>query len=128
MSGQLDWSLAISLDRASSEPLSGQLAAALQSRIESGILATGTRLPTTRELALALGVNRGTVQAAYRILQQAGLARGRVGSGTEVRAASGTPPPFDPAELLSERVAGLSPEDSPAAGAELVADFARLTP
>ena len=128
MTGQLDWSSAVSLDRASNEPLSGQLAAALQSKIESGILADGTRLPTTRELAVALGVNRGTVQAAYRILQEAGLARGRVGSGTEVRAFSATPPPFDPEDLLSERVAGLSPEDSPAAGAELVADFSRLTP
>src|SRR5262249_45923422 len=35
---------------------------------------------------------------------------------------------FDPDDLLSERVAGLSTEDSPAGGADLVADFSRLTP
>jgi DNA-binding transcriptional MocR family regulator len=128
MTGQLDWSSVIALDRASGEPLSGQLAAALEQRISSGELASGTRLPTTRDLAAALRVNRGTVQAAYRILQAAGLALGRVGSGTEVRASTATPPPFDPDDLLSARVAGLSPEDAPAASAHLVADFSRLTP
>lgn len=128
MASQLDWSSAIALDRASDEPLSGQLAAALESRIAAGILPSGSRLPTTRDLASALKINRGTVQAAYRILQDAGLARGRVGSGTEVRASNATPSPFDPEDLLSERVAGLSPEDSPAAGADIVADFSRLTP
>jgi DNA-binding transcriptional MocR family regulator len=128
MTSQLDWSSAISLDRASGESLSGQLALALQQRIASGGLASGTRLPTTRELATVLKINRGTVQAAYRILQEAGLARGRVGSGTEVSAALAQPPAFDPDDLLSERVAGISFEDSPAGGAELVADFSRLTP
>ena len=44
------------------------------------------RLPTTRELAAALGINRGTVQAAYRRLQETGSSTGRVGSGTVVRA------------------------------------------
>src|SRR5439155_6631184 len=65
---------------------------------------------------------------AYRILQDAGLARGRVGSGTVVSAAAPAPAPFDADALLSARVAGLAPEDSPASGAALVADFSRLTP
>src|SRR5215471_1311513 len=101
MAGQLDWSSAIELNRASDESLSGQLASALQQKISSGVLPSGSRLPTTRELALALGVNRGTVQAAYRILQEAGLAKGRVGSGTEVSASPTPPPQFDPEDLLS---------------------------
>jgi DNA-binding transcriptional MocR family regulator len=128
MAGQLDWSSAIALDRASAESLSGQLANAIEQKISAGVFPSGSRLPTTRELALVLGVNRGTVQAAYRILQEAGLARGRVGSGTEVSAASTPPPEFDPQELLSDRVSGLSPEDSPASGLPLAADFSRLTP
>jgi len=128
MAGQLDWSSAIELNRSSDESLSGQLASALQQKISSGVLPSGSRLPTTRELALALGVNRGTVQAAYRILQEAGLAKGRVGSGTEVSASPTPPPQFDPEDLLSDRLAGLAPEDSPASGVPLVADFSRLTP
>ena len=127
MASQLDWS-AISLDRASGEPLSGQLAAALERKIASGSLSSGSHLPATRDLAAALKINRGTVQAAYRILQDAGLARGRVGSGTVVSAAAPAPVPFDADALLSARVAGLAPEDSPASGAPLVADFSRLTP
>ena len=127
MASQLDWS-AISLDRASGEPLSGQLAAALERKIASGSLSSGAHLPATRDLAAALKINRGTVQAAYRILQDAGLARGRVGSGTVVSAAAAAPVPFDADALLSARVAGLAPEDSPASGAPLVADFSRLTP
>ena len=127
MTSQLDWS-AIPLDRASGEPLSGQLAAALERKIASGSLSSGSHLPATRDLAAALKINRGTVQAAYRILQDAGLARGRVGSGTVVSAAAPAPVPFDADALLSARVAGLAPEDSPASGAPLVADFSRLTP
>ena len=127
MASQLDWS-AIPLDRASGEPLSGQLAAALERKIASGSLSSGSHLPATRDLAAALKINRGTVQAAYRILQDAGLARGRVGSGTVVSAAAPAPVPFDADALLSARVAGLAPEDSPASGAPLVADFSRLTP
>ena len=128
MSGQLDWSASIDLDRGSREPLSGQLAAALEKRISSGALPEGARLPATRDLAAALKINRGTVQAAYRHLQQAGLARGRVGSGTVVHAPPVSPAAFDADDLLSERVLNLSPEDSPAAGAPLIADFSRLTP
>ena len=128
MAVQLDWSSVIALDRASEQPLSGQLAGALQRRIAAGVLPSGARLPATRDLAAALKINRGTVQAAYRILQEAGLTRGRVGSGTEVREEAGSPADFDPDDLLSSRVSGLSREDSPAAGVELVADFSRLTP
>src|SRR6266540_3434999 len=128
MPSQLDWQESIDLDRSSRESLSDQLAAALQRRISSGALSEGARLPATRDLAAALKINRGTVQAAYRHLQEAGLARGRVGSGTIVQAPPLSPAPFDADALLSARVLSLSPEDSPAAGAPLIADFSRLTP
>ncbi len=75
MSAQLDWSASIDLDRGSRKPLSGQLAAAIERRIASGALPEGARLPATRDLAAALKINRGTVQAAYRHLQEPGLAR-----------------------------------------------------
>lgn len=126
MSGQLDWSSVV-LDRASREPLAQQLAAALEARISTGLLASGDRLPTTRELSAALEINRGTVQAAYRKLQEGGQVDSRVGSGTVVRGAPEMPA-FDADRLLSLRARGLIREaDSPAA-VPSVADFSRLTP
>jgi DNA-binding transcriptional MocR family regulator len=125
---QLDGPI-VSLDRSSREPLSEQLAAALEARIARGLLSSGDRLPTTRELSAELAINRGTVQAAYRKLQQEGLVESRVGSGTVVRARTASDiPAFDPDRLLSARARGLIREaDSPAA-APAVADFSRLTP
>jgi DNA-binding transcriptional MocR family regulator len=126
MSGQLDWS-GVVLDRASREPLAQQLAAALEARIATGLLAAGDRLPTTRELSASLAINRGTVQAAYRKLQKGGQVDSRVGSGTVVRGAPGQVD-FDADRLLSLRARGLIREaDSPAA-VPSVADFSSLTP
>lgn len=128
MSGQLDWAESVvSLDRGSREPLSEQLAAALGARIAAGLLASGDRLPTTRELSATLAINRGTVQAAYRKLQEVGLVESRVGSGTVVRGAPESPA-FDPDRLLSLRARGLIREADSPAGVPAVADFSRLTP
>ena len=57
-----------SLDRSGRQALADQVADAIEARIVSGRLRAGDRLPTTRDLAAALRVNRGTVQAAYRAL------------------------------------------------------------
>jgi GntR family transcriptional regulator/MocR family aminotransferase len=85
MAGQLDLGQ-ISLIRTAGAPLCDQVYEAMERWIAGGVLAENSRLPTTRELAAALGINRGTVQAAYRRLQENGLVDGRVGSGTVVRA------------------------------------------
>ena len=108
MPGQLDHLGSIELDRASREPLAQQLFAALAARIETGLCPEASRLPTTREVAAALGINRGSVQAAYRRLVEEGLATTRVGSGTVVRAVARPPRPFDAAELVSLRASALS--------------------
>ncbi|HSS43785.1 MAG TPA: PLP-dependent aminotransferase family protein [Thermoanaerobaculia bacterium] len=105
-----------------------QLAGLLGDRIVAGLVAAGSRLPTTRELAARLGINRGTVQAAYRRLQQAGLAHGRVGSGTVVQPPSRPSVEFDLETLLSGRVSRLSPETSSPIFSPAIADFSRLTP
>src|SRR5215472_18206660 len=102
MAIQLDWR-AVSLDRSSREPLGDQLAAAIEARIATGLLAEGSRLPTTREMATLLGINRGTVQAAYRALSERGLITSRVGSGTIVLSPSPVAPTFDATLLLSAR-------------------------
>jgi GntR family transcriptional regulator, transcriptional repressor for pyruvate dehydrogenase complex len=56
----------------------------LRGEILAGRLAAGSRLPSERELSLALGVNRLTLRAALARLEAMGLVSTRHGSGTEV--------------------------------------------
>ena len=58
------------------------LAARISSLLIDGRLAVGTRVPSERELAAALGVGRGTVAAAYERLRESGHLHRRRGSGT----------------------------------------------
>jgi DNA-binding transcriptional MocR family regulator len=67
-----------------SDPLNEQLAAAIARGIERGDLAAGSRLPSERELAVALGLSRTTIVLAYGRLRDSGLVRSRQGSGTRV--------------------------------------------
>ena len=127
MAVQLDLSQ-ISVRREGGVPLSEQVYAAIEQRIAVGALPENSRLPTTRELAIALGINRGTVQAAYRRLQEDGLVEGRVGSGTVVRGGGRADAPFRLTELLSRRAAAL-PEETPVTiSSPAVADFSSLAP
>jgi GntR family transcriptional repressor for pyruvate dehydrogenase complex len=56
----------------------------LRGEILAGRIAAGSRLPSERELSLALGVNRLTLRAALARLEALGLVSTRHGSGTEV--------------------------------------------
>lgn len=56
----------------------------LRNEILAGRIAPGSRLPSERELSLALGVNRLTLRAALARLEAMGLVSTRHGSGTEV--------------------------------------------
>jgi GntR family transcriptional regulator, transcriptional repressor for pyruvate dehydrogenase complex len=56
----------------------------LRNEILGGRIAAGSRLPSERELSLALGVNRLTLRAALARLEAMGLVSTRHGSGTEV--------------------------------------------
>lgn len=67
---------------------------ALETDIRTGRLAEGTRLPTHRALARALGVNVGTVSRAYAEARRRGLVAGEVGRGTFVRRRSSTLTPL----------------------------------
>jgi 2-aminoadipate transaminase len=78
----MDFRLAIAHD--SEIPLYRQVSDHIASRIRSGELARGERLPATRELAGLLGLNRTTVSAAYEILESEGLIAGQVGRGSFV--------------------------------------------
>src|SRR5690606_14464101 len=65
-------------------PLYLLLAARLRSLIDDGVLPPGALLPPDRTLAARLAVGRGTVVAAYELLQQEGRVMRRQGSGTRV--------------------------------------------
>jgi DNA-binding transcriptional MocR family regulator len=66
-------------------PVYQQIAAAIRAQVESGALAPGDRLPTIRELAQRLAVNRDTVASAYEALAADGVVDAQVGRGTFVR-------------------------------------------
>ncbi|MGJ7513195.1 PLP-dependent aminotransferase family protein [Pseudomonas baetica] len=72
----------IELDRR--KGLSRQLYEALRVRVLDGRLASGTRLPATRDLATALSISRNSVVRAYDQLYAEGFIEGRVGDGTYV--------------------------------------------
>jgi GntR family transcriptional regulator/MocR family aminotransferase len=74
----------IPLDRSSPIPLVQQIRQYLSQLVHSGVLTSGVKLPSTRELATALRVNRTTVAAAYDALVNDGLLVSHVGQGTFV--------------------------------------------
>ena len=74
------------LDALADAPLYRQLYESIRGSIASGDLSLGERLPPTRDLALALGINRATVSTAYELLESEGLIRGHVGRGSFVAA------------------------------------------
>ncbi|MCS6952793.1 MAG: PLP-dependent aminotransferase family protein [Bryobacterales bacterium] len=77
---------ALRLDPGAETPLYRQLASQIRELIRAGRLASGDRLPATRELAARLGLNRSTVNAAYALLESEGLIQGHVGRGSFVLA------------------------------------------
>lgn len=72
------------LDRSSNIPLYKQLANLLERRISYGEYPAGSILPSERELAKQLKINRSTVVAAYEDLRALGLIESKIGSGTKV--------------------------------------------
>ncbi|RLU10782.1 GntR family transcriptional regulator [Pseudomonas prosekii] len=86
--------------------LSRQLYQALRARVLDGRLASGTRLPATRDLAAALSISRNSVVRAYDQLYAEGFIEGRVGDGTYV---AQLPQTALPAKKLSTKLStGLS--------------------
>src|SRR3990172_1699113 len=68
----------------SAVPLYVQIAESLMTRIESGALSAGDRLPPERMLSEMLGVNRLTLRRALRVLAGQGLLIRRQGKGTYI--------------------------------------------
>ncbi|WP_410587222.1 FadR/GntR family transcriptional regulator [Amycolatopsis sp. lyj-23] len=57
----------------------------LRARIDSGDLPPGSRLPAERVLCEELGISRGSLRQALRVLDSIGYVQIRAGSGTYVR-------------------------------------------
>src|ERR1700719_532402 len=73
---------AFDVDRAGDAPVFRQIYLQLRSAILSGMLRPGTKLPSTRELAVRLGVSRSAVVSAFEQLLAEGYASGKTGAGT----------------------------------------------
>ncbi|MFC4637799.1 PLP-dependent aminotransferase family protein [Deinococcus hohokamensis] len=63
----------------------------LRAAVHAGALPPGLRLPGERNLAAELGVARGVVTEAYRLLAEWGVVEAAPGRGTRVTAAGGVP-------------------------------------
>ena len=76
------------IDRGQARSLTDQIADAFVSAIESGRLAPGDKLPTTRALAEQASVNHLTAARVYKRLGEQGYVTAQVGRGTFVRASA----------------------------------------
>ena len=76
----------VTLDRGSGVPLARQLATGVREQVVGGVLPVGRRLPSTRALAIDLGVSRSVTEQAYDQLTAEGWLESRRGSGTYVAA------------------------------------------
>jgi GntR family transcriptional regulator/MocR family aminotransferase len=76
--------LTIELDASSNVPLHRQLYEGLRGAIVCAQVGPGTRLPSTRALAEALGVSRSTIISSFAQLHSEGYLQATTGSGTFV--------------------------------------------
>lgn len=76
-----------------SVPIYQQIRDRIVEAIASGQQPAGSALPSTRQLAMDLGVNFHTVNKSYDILRQEGLVRINRKSGAVIRRDAGSGPP-----------------------------------
>ncbi|MGI8593980.1 MAG: PLP-dependent aminotransferase family protein, partial [Solirubrobacteraceae bacterium] len=76
--------LHLDLDHAPGRSLRARVENAMRDAIRSGLLAPDLRLPSTRVLAVQLGVSRGVIVDAYAQLAAEGYLHARAGAGTTV--------------------------------------------
>jgi GntR family transcriptional regulator len=106
------------IDRDAEVPIGVQLTWALRTRIRTGRLNPGQRLPGLREMAEATGVNVNTVKSVYQRMDKEGLIDSQQGSGTFVGKAPYAQP--DVAQIVANAVreahaTGIDPREVAAA-------------
>lgn len=70
------------IDPSSGTPIYRQLADQVRQAVASGVLRTGDRLPSVRELAVELAVNPNTIAKAYQELEREGVIETPRGKGS----------------------------------------------
>ena len=75
----------IHLDYRDARPIYSQIIAVLREQITAGVLKSGEKLPSVRELAAELSINPNTIQRAYRALEADGWIESAPGKGSFVR-------------------------------------------
>lgn len=83
------------IDPASSIPIYSQVADQIKALVASRALRPGDRLPSVRDLAVALRVNRNTAARAYQMLEMENVIESRRGDGCFIASA---PPVWSPEE------------------------------
>src|ERR1700761_5122748 len=86
-------------------PIYVQLREQIAAAVGRGVLAPGARLPTMREVAVALAIDLNTVQRAYGELERAGILVMVRGRGSFVADAPPARPRSGEARTLAEQVA-----------------------
>ena len=81
----MDLMIIININRTLGTPIYQQIVEKMRELIDNGDLRPGEKLPSTRELAEKLGVNRSTVYLAYEELWVTGYIQSNPGSYTFVR-------------------------------------------
>lgn len=96
----------ITLERNSGRPVFRQITDQVRFQVASGILAPGSAIPSTRDLAARLGINPMTVSKAYAALEHEGVLERRPGLALVVRGRTG---PTREVEQRSELLRVLRP-------------------
>ncbi|HEY2334393.1 MAG TPA: PLP-dependent aminotransferase family protein [Solirubrobacterales bacterium] len=92
--------LLVELDRGGDAPLHEQIERSIRDDIRAGRLAAGARLPSTRSLAIELGISRGVVSEAYEQLAAEGYLLASQGAPTRVARSVRASAPSSPAPSL----------------------------
>lgn len=73
------------LDLKSRKPISNQIVDNIKALVVSGVMTSGEKLPSVRDMASELTVNPNTVQKAFKILEHQGYIYTSPGRGTFVQ-------------------------------------------
>ena len=93
----------LEIDRRSRVPIYRQIEDFLRQMILNGSLLPSQKLPSTRELALELGVSRITIKSVYEQLISEGYVQGKTGAGTFVSEGLDGETPVVPSIDLTEK-------------------------
>ena len=74
----------IQLDYRDARPIYSQIVDNFRNQVAAGVLCSGDKLPSVRELATALAINPNTIQRAYRELEAEGWIASVPGKGSFV--------------------------------------------